>query len=85
MGGRIDIFSPKIEAFKYVVYRKNELFSLIDNYFSNYLLKTEKSKRIHLIKQFYDVRTFSNNENKYCVFKLNAWVLFIDKWEKYKD
>ena len=84
-GGRIDILSPKIEAFKYVVYRKNELFSLIDNYFSNYPLKTEKSKRIHLIKQFYDLRTFRNNENKHDIFKLNAWVLFKDKWEKYKN
>lgn len=84
-GGRIDILSPKIEAFKYVVYRKNELFSLIDNYFSNYPLKTEKSKRIHLIKQFYDLRTFSNSENIYDISKLNAWVLFKDKWEKYKD
>ena len=84
-GGRIDILSPKIEAFKYVVYRKNELFWLIDNYFSNYPLKTEKSKRIHLIKQFYDLWTFSNNENKHDIFKLNAWVLFKDKWEKYKN
>ena len=84
-GGRIDILSPKIEAFKYVVYRKNELFSLIDNYFSNYPLKTEKSKRIHLIKHFYDLRTFSNSENIYDISKLNAWVIFKDKWEKYKD
>ena len=43
-----------------------------DNYFSNYPLKTEISKTIHLIKQFYDLRTFSNNENKYDIFKLNA-------------
>jgi hypothetical protein len=32
--GRVDILSPKIEAFKYVTYRKAELFNLIDNYFS---------------------------------------------------
>ena len=84
-GGRIDILSPKIEAFKYVVYRKNELFSLIDNYFTKYPLRTEKSKRINLIKQFYDLRTFSNNNNKYDINILNAWVLYKDKWEKYKD
>ena len=57
-GGRIDILSPKIEAFKYVIYRKNELYSLIDNYFSNYPLKTEKFKRVchaSQIKQFYDL------------------------------
>ena len=57
-GGRIDILSPKIEAFKYVIYRKNELYSLIDKYFSNYPLKTEKFKRVchaSQIKQFYDL------------------------------
>ena len=84
-GGRIDILSPKIEAFKYVVYRKNELFLLIDNYFTKYPLRTEKSKRINLIKQFYDLRTFSNNNNKHDINILNAWVLYKDKWEKYKD
>jgi hypothetical protein len=52
-GGKIDILSPKIDAFKYVVYRKTELFNLIDNYFSKYPLKTEKMKRLNLIKDFY--------------------------------
>jgi len=55
-GGRVDIISPKIEAFKYIVYRKSELFNLIDNYFSLYPLKTLKLQRINLIKQFYIAR-----------------------------
>lgn len=71
-GGRIDILSPKIEAFKYVIYRKNELFSLIDNYFYNYPLKTDKSKRIHIIKQFYDLRIYKNNSRVHDINKLNA-------------
>lgn len=70
-GGRIDILSPKIEAFKYVIYRKNELFSLIDNYFSKYPLKTEKFKRVCLIKQFYDLRAYSNKNNIHDIYKLN--------------
>ena len=82
-GGRIDILSPKIEAFKYVVYRKSELFSLIDNYFSKYPLKTKKSKRVSLIKDFYDLRIYNNN--KCDINKLNAWTTFKDRWEKYKD
>lgn len=70
-GGRIDILSPKIEAFKYVIYRKNELYSLIDNYFSKYPLKTEKFKRVCLIKQFYDLRTYCNKNNIHDINKLN--------------
>ena len=84
-GGRIDILSPKIEAFKYVIYRKSELFSLIDNYFSKYPLKTEKAKRIKLIKSFYDLRMYNNQNNICDVNKLNAWVSYIDRWEKFKD
>ena len=71
-GGRIDILSPKIEAFKYVIYRKNELYDLIDKYFIKYPLKTEKHKRVNLIKEFYDRRTYNNNDNKHDVNKLNA-------------
>lgn len=81
-GGRVDISSPKIEAFKYVIYRKAELFNLIDNYFNKYPLRTEKMKRINLIKQFYLVKP-SKKENN--VVKLNEWVKFKDKWEKYQD
>jgi NADH:ubiquinone oxidoreductase subunit 2 (subunit N) len=81
-GGRIDICSPKIEAFKYIIYRKNELLKLIDNYFNNYPLLSEKSRRLHLIKQFYSVRISKNNKD---INKLNEWILFKDKWEKYKD
>ncbi|KAG0122320.1 hypothetical protein HOY82DRAFT_582329 [Tuber indicum] len=62
-GGRVDITSPKIEAFKYVVYRKAELFNLIDNYFSKYPLRTEKMKRINLIKQLYLLRVNSKNKD----------------------
>jgi hypothetical protein len=72
-GGRIDILSPKIEAFKYVIYRKNELYDLIDKYFIKYPLKTEKYKRVNLIKEFYDRQTYNNQEdNKHDINKLNA-------------
>ena len=81
-GGRVDISSPKIEAFKYVIYRKAELFNLIDNYFSKYPLRTEKMKRVNLIKQFYLVRLSKKNED---LVKFNEWVKFKDKWEKYQD
>jgi len=62
-GGRVDINSPKIEAFKYVIYRKTELFNLIDNYFTKYPLRTEKMKRVNLIKQFYLMKLSKKNED----------------------
>jgi hypothetical protein len=81
-GGRVDISSPKREAFKYVMYRKAELFNLIENYLNKYPLRTEKMKRINLIKQFYLVRLSKKNDD---VVKFNEWVKFKDKWEKYQD
>lgn len=85
-GGRVDISSPKIEAFKYVVYRKAELFNLIDNYFSKYPLRTEKMKRVNLIKQFYLLSAqATNKKSEKDIVKFNEWVKFKDKWEKYLD
>ena len=75
-GGRVDILSPKIEAFKYVVYRKAELYNLIDNYFSKYPLRTEKMKRVNLIKEFYLKRVSKNNKD---IIKLNEWIKFKDR------
>ncbi len=82
-GGRIDILSPKIEAFKYIVYRKKELFGLLDNYFNTYPLKTKKLSRINLIKQFFCLRIHNNNNTD--IIKYNEWISFKDKWEKYND
>ncbi len=81
-GGKIYISSPKIEAFKYSIYKKNELFDLINDYFSKYLLKTKKLGRLILIKEFYLTRINKNNQD---IIKLNNWVLFKDKWDKYND
>ena len=80
--GRVDIISPKIEAFKYIVYRKLELFNLIDNYFNKYPLKTKKMNRINLIKQFYILRVYIKSKD---INEFNEWIIFKDKWEKYKD
>lgn len=81
-GGRVDICSPKIEAFKYIVYRKIELFNLINNYFNKYPLRTKKSIRLHLIKQFYLVRINKNDKD---INKLKEWILFKDRWDKFND
>ena len=75
-GGRIYLLSTKIGAFKYVIYRKSELFNLIDIYFSKYPLRTEKMKRVFLIKQFYIARLDRNSDLN------NEWFKFKDRWNK---
>ena len=80
-GGRIDPINSKGEAFKYVIYRKDQLFNMIDKYFTRYNLKTLKHNRVELIKEFYTVRINPNNKD---VHKLNEWVKFKERWEKYR-
>ena len=81
--GRVDIVSPKREAFKYIVYRKSELFNLIDNYFNKCPLKTTKMNRVLLIKNFYELRIYRNGSDD--IIKFNEWITFKNKWNKYID
>jgi LAGLIDADG endonuclease len=59
-GGKIYILSPKIEAFKYTIYRKTEVLNLIDDYLKKYPLKTAKSFRVQLAKDYYLLREYKN-------------------------
>lgn len=83
-GGKIYIMSPKIEAFKYVLYRKKEILNLIDDYFKKYALKSSKSYRINLIKEFYELKNYKDI-NSNMIDKYNKSILFKNKWEKYKN
>nr|YP_009681534.1 LAGLIDADG domain containing endonuclease [Pseudocercospora fijiensis]QDO71955.1 LAGLIDADG domain containing endonuclease [Pseudocercospora fijiensis] len=81
-GGRVNPSNSKGIAFKYIIYRKEHLFNMIDKYFSRYKLKTLKHNRINMIKEFYTVTISDNNKD---IFKLNEWVKFKEKWNNYKD
>jgi hypothetical protein len=59
-GGRVDILSPKIEAFKYVVYRKAELFNLIKDF---YLLRINRNSLD--IQKFNEWVKFKDKWEKY--------------------
>ena len=79
--GRIDIFNSKKEAFKFYIYKKKEILSLIDNYLVNFPLKSHKASKISLIKDFYLLEHHSNLSIKRIV-KFNQWIQFKNKWDK---
>ena len=81
-GGRVDPNNERGDAFKYVIYRKKELFKMVDCYFNKYPLRTMKKNRISLIKEFYEARLGIKSKD---LGLLNKWVLFNDKWEKYQN
>ena len=78
--GKIRTINPKIEAFRYDIYRKNELFNLIDNYFNKYPLRSEKLNRLNLIKQFYLLRPYRDSKD---IIEFNKWLSFKKNWDKY--
>ena len=83
-GGKISIVSPKIDAYRHLIYRKKEILSLIDNYFTKYPLRTKKKNRLLLIKDLYLYKKYRklnvNTLNEY-----NKWINLMEKWNKYKD
>jgi len=81
-GGRVDPNNKRGDAFKYVIYRKKELFNMLDNYFDKYPLKTMKKNRINMIKEFYEARLGINSTD---LELLNKWILFNDRWDKYQN
>lgn len=80
-GGKIDISSSKKDAFKYVIFKKDEILSLVDNYLVNFPLKSHKASRISLIKDFYLLEHHSNLNIKK-INKFNEWIQFKNKWDK---
>ena len=83
-GGKIYILSPKIDAFKYSIFRKNEILKLKTDYFSKYPLRTAKYKRLNIIEKFFELRPYCEVNSK-TLEEYNKWILFKDQWEKYKN
>lgn len=80
-GGKIYRHSSKKDAFKYQIYKHNELFNLIDNYFSKYPLYSMKKNRITLIREVVDC--FSTNPKTWSVKEINRFMILKTKWDNY--
>jgi len=80
-GGKIYIVSSRGEVFKYSIFKKKEVFNLVDVYFKKYPLKSGKAKRINLIKDFYNLREHRFLDVKK-IDKFNHWISFKNKWDK---
>lgn len=79
-GGRINLSNAEGIAFKYVIYRKNEILNLVDNYFTKYPLRSAKNNRCLLIKELYKNKKFRRditNDN------YKQWLNIKNKWQTY--
>lgn len=76
--GRIEILSSK-DAFLYKIYRKKEVLNLVDNYFNNYPLRSNKAYKVKMIKDFYLYKDYINSD---IINEYNLWIDFKNKWNK---
>lgn len=81
-GGSIYTLS-KVNAFKWVVFRKDEVLNLF-LYFKTNPLRSKKMVRVRLIPQIYNV--FSNSGHRLTIQSVygKIWFILLKKWNNYK-
>ena len=81
-GGQIYTMS-KTGAFKWTVYRKDEIINLL-TYFKEYPLRSKKMVRVRLIEKIYDsFKNSGHNLGEATVYG-KIWLKLLKKWEEYK-
>ena len=80
-GGSIYTLS-KVNAFKWVIYRKSEVLDLVE-YFKIYPLRSKKMVRVRLINKIYDI--FSNSGHKLNENTIygKIWKIYYKRWISY--
>jgi hypothetical protein len=64
-------FYSKVGAFKWTVFRKDEILSLLNNSFKSYPSRSAKQMRLNMIPKFYELRG---------LHAAKAWKIFSIKW-----
>lgn len=71
------------EAFKWAVYRKDEVINLVNTYFKNYPSRTPKNNRLRLLSQYFELRRqkahLTSPESDYG----KLWAGFLKDWQKW--
>ena len=73
----------KVKAFKWVVYRKSEVLSLL-NYFKVCPARSAKINRILSISKYYELKNLKAHKESSNSILGKAWKKFLFKWEKYE-
>lgn len=55
-GGKVMSHDKKLNTYRWVVYRKEEVISLQKNYFNHYPPKSKKLIRVSLISKFFELK-----------------------------
>lgn len=83
-GGEIYIL-PKVDAFKWTLYKKDDIKIFIKNYLKVYPLKSGKQFRINLIDKYYELRLLKAHLAPENSLLGKSWKEFLEKWESYSN
>jgi len=83
-GGEIYIQS-KLGAFKWTLYKKEEIHNFRKNYLKVYPLKSGKQFRINLLDKYYELRLLKAHLAPENSLLGKSWKQFLDKWESYSN
>ena len=73
----------KQEAFKWTVFRKDDICKL-QTYFENNPSKSEKMRRLNLLNKYYDLKKLKAHIAPSTTLLGKSWINFLKKWENYK-
>ena len=73
----------KVGAFKWTVFRKDEIIDLL-NYFKNNPSISTKHKRLKLIPKYFELRALKAHKALPETILGKAWIRFLNKWDNYK-
>jgi hypothetical protein len=80
-GGSIYTMS-KVNAFKWIVYKKEHVLKLVD-YFTAFPLRSKKMVRIRLIPSIYEVMSHSGHKSPINTVYGKIWHRLFQKWEQF--
>ena len=73
----------KQEAFKWTVFRKDDI-SKLQTYFENNPSRSAKMRRLNLLNKYYDLKKLKAHIAPSTTLLGKSWINFLKKWENYK-
>jgi ubiquinol-cytochrome c reductase cytochrome b subunit len=83
-GGNIYIDRGSSQSFKWYVTKREDILKLVE-YFKINTPKSAKTKRIHLIYKFYDLKDLKAHKALPESNLAKSWNYFYTKWLKYEE
>jgi hypothetical protein len=72
-----------VQAFKWCVYRKEEVIALRDDYFRNYPSRTPKDNRLKLLPKYFELKALKVHLASENSAEGKIWKRFLESWDRW--